>query len=244
MKLFLDTASVDEIRTMWQTGILDGVTTNPSLVAKEGRVFEDLLREICALGVPSVSAEVVGTDTETMLREGRALAKIHPSIYVKIPMIPPGLRATKILTSEGIRVNMTLVFSATQALLAAKVGAAYVSPFIGRLDDQGEDGMELIDSIREIYSNYAFHTEILVASVRHPVHVLESARLGADIATMPFAVMEKLARHPLTDIGLARFLADWEKVPKGSGRPSAGPASPAPAPPAAAPGARGRSRAR
>ncbi|MGI0053552.1 MAG: fructose-6-phosphate aldolase [Thermoplasmata archaeon] len=214
MKLFLDTASVDEIRTMWEMGILDGVTTNPSLVAKEGRVFEEVLREICALGVPSVSAEVVGTDTETMLKEGRVLSKIHPSIYVKVPMIPPGLRATKILTSEGIRVNMTLVFSANQALLAAKVGAAYVSPFIGRLDDQGEDGMELVESIREIYENYSFKTEILVASVRHPVHVLDAARIGADIATMPFVVMEKLAKHPLTDLGLARFLADWQRVPK------------------------------
>ncbi|MCI4336845.1 MAG: fructose-6-phosphate aldolase [Thermoplasmata archaeon] len=214
MKLFLDTASVKEIRTMWEIGILDGVTTNPSLVAKEGRKFEDLLREICALGVPSVSAEVVGTTTDQMLVEGRRLREIHPSIYVKTPMTPDGLRATKILAAEGTRVNMTLVFSANQALLAAKVGAAYVSPFIGRLDDQGQDGMELIREIVQIYRNYHFPTQVLVASVRHPIHVMDAAKLGADIATMPYAVMEKLAQHPLTDIGLARFLKDWEKVPK------------------------------
>jgi transaldolase len=215
MQLFLDTASVTEIRTMWEIGILDGVTTNPSLVAKEGRKFEDVLREICALGVPSVSAEVVATDTEGMLREGRHLREIHPSIYVKAPMTPAGLRATKILAKEGTRVNMTLVFSANQALLAAKVGAAYVSPFIGRLDDQGQDGMELIHEILAIYRNYRFPTKVLVASVRHPIHVLDAAKAGADIATMPYAVMEKLVQHPLTDIGLARFLKDWEKVPKG-----------------------------
>jgi transaldolase len=214
MKLFLDTASVKEIREMWEVGILDGVTTNPTLVAKEGRLFEDVLHEICDLGVPSVSAEVVGTDTATMLAEGRHLAKLHPSIYVKVPMTPAGLTATKVLRKEGTRVNMTLVFSAAQALLAAKVGASYVSPFIGRLDDQGQDGMSLIAEIKEIYQNYGFPTEILVASIRHPMHVVDSARLGADIATMPYAVMEKLAKHPLTDLGLARFLADWEKVPK------------------------------
>ncbi|HTW56074.1 MAG TPA: fructose-6-phosphate aldolase [Thermoplasmata archaeon] len=215
MELFLDTASITEIRTMWQTGILDGVTTNPTLVAKEGRKFEDVIREICALGVPSVSAEVVATDVEGMLREGRHLREIHPSIYVKIPMIPNGLQATRTLAQEGTRVNMTLVFSANQALLAAKVGAAYVSPFIGRLDDQGQDGMDLVRDIVQIYRNYRAKTKVLVASVRHPVHVLEAAKIGADIATMPFAVMEKLVQHPLTDIGLARFLKDWEKVPKG-----------------------------
>ncbi len=215
MKLFLDTASTKEIRSMWEIGILDGVTTNPTLVAKEGRRFEEVLLEICALGVPSVSAEVVATDVEGMLREGRHLRALHPSIYVKVPMTPAGLRATKILAGEGTRVNMTLVFSATQALLAAKVGAAYVSPFIGRLDDQSEVGMDLIRDIVTIYANYGFSTEVLVASVRHPVHVLEAAKLGAHIATMPYAVMEKLAQHPLTTIGLARFLQDWEKVPKG-----------------------------
>jgi transaldolase len=215
MKLFLDTASVKEIHTMWQIGILDGVTTNPSLVAKEGRKFEDVLREITAMGVPSVSAEVVATATDQMVAEGRHLRDIHPAIYVKCPMTPDGLRATKILAAEGTRVNMTLVFSANQALLAAKVGATYVSPFIGRLDDIGQDGMELIRDIVQIYRNYRFSTQVLVASVRHPVHVLEAAKLGADIATMPFAVMEKLVQHPLSDLGLARFLKDWEKVPKG-----------------------------
>jgi transaldolase len=215
MQLFLDTASVTEIRTMWEIGILDGVTTNPTLVAKEGRKFEDVLREVCALGVPSVSAEVVATDTEGMLREGRHLREIHPSIYVKVPMTAAGLRATKVLAKEGTRVNMTLVFSANQALLAAKVGAAYVSPFIGRLDDQGDVGMDLIRDIVQIYRNYAFTTKVLVASIRHPIHVLEAAKIGADIATMPYTVMEKLVQHPLTDNGLARFLKDWEKVPKG-----------------------------
>ncbi|MCI4350024.1 MAG: fructose-6-phosphate aldolase [Thermoplasmata archaeon] len=215
MKLFLDTAHLTEIQTMWDIGILDGVTTNPSLVAKEGRKFDDVLKEITALGIPSVSAEVVATDTDGMLAEGRRLREIHPSIYVKCPMTPAGLKATKILASEGTRVNMTLVFSANQALLAAKVGAAYVSPFIGRLDDISEVGMELIEDVVQIYRNYSFATEVLVASVRHPIHVLEAAKIGADICTMPYAVMEKLVQHPLTDIGLARFLADWQKVPKG-----------------------------
>ncbi|HYA58212.1 MAG TPA: fructose-6-phosphate aldolase [Thermoplasmata archaeon] len=215
MQLFLDTASVTEIRTMWEMGILDGVTTNPTLVAKEGRKFEEVLREICALGVPSVSAEVVATDTEGMLSEGRHLRALHPSIYVKVPMTPAGLRATKVLAREGTRVNLTLVFSANQALLAAKVGAAYVSPFIGRLDDQGEVGMDLIRDIVTIYRNYHFPTKVLVASIRHPVHVLEAAKIGADIATMPYSVMEKLVQHQLTDVGLARFLKDWERVPKG-----------------------------
>ncbi len=214
MKLFLDTASVTEIRTMWNVGILDGVTTNPTLVAKEGRKFEEVLREICALGVPSVSAEVVATDTAGMVAEGRRLREIHPAIYVKVPMTSAGLAATRTLAGEGTRVNMTLVFSANQALLAAKVGAAYVSPFIGRLDDQSQDGMDLIRDIVTIYRNYRYPTQVLVASVRHPVHVLEAAKLGADIATMPFGVMEKLVQHPLTDLGLARFLKDWEKVPK------------------------------
>jgi transaldolase len=214
MKLFLDTANLDEIRTMWEIGILDGVTTNPSLVAKEGRVFEDVLKEICGLGVPSVSAEVISTDKDGMLKEGRYLATLHPSIYVKCPMTPAGLSATKVLASEGIRVNVTLVFSANQALLAAKVGVTYVSPFIGRLDDNGEDGMALIRDIVQIYRNYHFATQVLAASIRHPVHVLDAAKAGADIATLPYSVMEKLAHHPLTDIGLAKFLKDWEKVPK------------------------------
>ncbi len=215
MQLFLDTASVTEIKTMWEIGILDGVTTNPTLVSKEGKTFDALLREITALGIPSVSAEVVATDTEGMLREGRRLREVHSSIYVKIPMTSAGLKATKILASEGTRVNMTLVFSPNQALLAAKVGATYVSPFIGRLDDQGQDGMELVREIVTIYRNYKVPTKVLVASVRHPMHVVDAAKIGADIATMPFAVMEKLVQHPLTDLGLARFLKDWEKVPKG-----------------------------
>ena len=215
MKLFLDTASIDEIRTMWELGILDGVTTNPSLVAKAGRKFDDVLRDITGLGVPSVSAEVVGTTAEAMVAEGRRLREIHPSIYVKIPMIPEGLKATRTLAGEGTRVNMTLVFSPNQALLAAKVGATYVSPFIGRLDDHGQVGMDVIRDIVAIYRNYQTSTQVLVASVRHPIHVLEAAKIGADIATMPFAVMEKLVAHPLTDLGLARFLQDWEKVPKG-----------------------------
>ncbi|MFZ0831064.1 MAG: fructose-6-phosphate aldolase [Thermoplasmata archaeon] len=214
MKLFLDTANLSEIRTMWEIGILDGVTTNPTLVAKEGRVFEDVLKEICALGVPSVSAEVVATEKEGMLKEGHYLAALHPSIYVKCPMTPAGLAATKVLAAEGIRVNMTLVFSANQALLAAKVGATYVSPFIGRLDDHGEDGMMLIRDIVQIYRNYRYPTQVLAASIRHPVHVLDAAKAGADIATLPYSVMEKLSHHPLTDIGLAQFLKDWEKVPK------------------------------
>jgi transaldolase len=219
MKLFLDTASIKEIRTMWDIGILDGVTTNPSLVSKEGREFESVVREIAELGVPSVSAEVVATDTEGMLREGRHLASIHPSVYVKCPMTPAGLKAAKILGSQGIRINMTLVFSANQALLAAKVGAAYVSPFIGRLDDQSQEGMEIIRDIVQIYRNYRFSTQVLVASVRHPIHVLEAAKIGGDICTMPYAVMEKLVQHPLTDIGLERFLKDWEKLK--AARPSA-----------------------
>ncbi len=215
MKLFLDTADLNEIRTMWDIGILDGVTTNPSLVAKQGRRFEDILREITVLGVPSVSAEVVSTTTDEMVAEGRRLRNLHSAIYVKTPMTPAGLKATKILSSEGTRVNMTLVFSANQAMLAAKVGATYVSPFIGRLDDQSEVGMDLIQDIVQIFRNYQFKTQVLVASVRHPIHVLQAAKLGADICTMPYAVMEKLPQHPLTDIGLARFLKDWEKVPKG-----------------------------
>ena len=214
MKLFLDTANFQEIRTIWELGILDGVTTNPSLVAKEGRKFEDVIREITALGIPSVSAEVVATDAPGMIAQGRELRDIHPSIYVKVPMTTEGLKATKALAAEGTRVNMTLVFSATQALLAAKVGATFVSPFIGRLDDQSEVGMDLIRDIVQIYRNYRFPTQVLVASVRHPLHVLEAAKIGADIATIPYAVMEKLALHPLTDIGLARFLKDWQKVPK------------------------------
>lgn len=214
MKLFLDTANVDEIRTAAEWGILDGVTTNPSLVAKEGKDFRAVLKEIIKIVDGPISAEVVSTNAKDMITEGRSLAKIDPKIYVKIPMIIEGLKATKVLAKEGIKVNMTLIFSPVQALLAAKVGAAYVSPFIGRLDDIGHTGMDIIAEIITIFRNYDIETEVLVASIRHPVHVKEAAILGADIATMPFSVMDKLARHALTDIGLERFLKDWEKVPK------------------------------
>jgi len=214
MKLFLDTANVEEVRTAARWGILDGVTTNPTLVAKEGRQFREVLRDITQIVEGPVSAEVISTKADEMVREGRDLASIHPNIYVKIPMTTEGLQATRRLRSEGIRVNMTLVFSPLQALLCAKVGATFVSPFIGRLDDHGQTGMDLIREIATIYRNYQFSTEILVASVRHPVHVKEAALVGAHICTMPFSVLEKLPRHPLTDLGLERFLKDWKRVPK------------------------------
>lgn len=214
MKLFLDTANIEEIRTAASWGILDGVTTNPTLVAKEGRKFVDVLKEITAIVDGSISAEVVATQADAMVKEGTELAKIHRNIYVKVPMTTEGLKACKRLRAQGIRVNMTLVFSPLQALLCAKVGASFVSPFIGRLDDHGQTGMEIIEEIAQIYKNYGYTTEILVASVRHPIHVKEAALVGAHIATMPYSVMEKLAHHPLTDIGLDKFLKDWEKVPK------------------------------
>lgn len=214
MKFFLDTADVREIREGWSMGVVDGVTTNPSLVAKTGRGFREILEEICSFMVGPVSAEVVSTDAEGMMREGREYAAIHKNIVIKIPLIKEGLKAVRILGQERIRTNVTLCFSANQALLAAKAGASYISPFIGRLDDQGQVGMELIRDIKAIYSNYGFKTEILVASIRHPIHVLEAAKIGADVATMPFEVLEKLVKHPLTDIGLKRFLEDWKKVPK------------------------------
>jgi len=212
VKIFLDTASIDEIRQAASLGVLDGVTTNPSLVAKEGRDFHDILLEICGIVDGPVSAEVVATETEGMLREGRELAKIHPKIVVKIPMLPTGLRAIHQLKKEGIRTNCTLIFSPNQALLAAKAGAAMVSPFIGRLDDASITGMDVIRDIAGIFANYDFETEILTASVRHPVHVIEAALAGSDIATIPYKVLEQMCKHPLTDIGLARFLADWEQV--------------------------------
>lgn len=213
MKFFIDTANLDEIREAASLGVLDGVTTNPSLVAKEGDLdFYEHLARICEIVDGPVNGEVVSTDTEGMLREGHELVKIHPNMVVKLPLTRDGLRACKALADEGIKVNMTLVFSAPQALLAAKAGAAFVSPFVGRLDDVGQDGMELIAEIVDMYSNYDFTTEVLVASVRHPIHLVQAARMGADIATMPFKVIEQLLKHPLTDIGLAKFLADWEST--------------------------------
>ena len=195
-------------------GMVDGVTTNPSLVAKEGREFEGLIKEICEIVEGPVNAEVISTETKGMLTEGRKLVKIHENIVVKIPMTIDGLKAVRQLTEEGIRTNVTLVFSPIQALMAAKAGAAYVSPFVGRLDDVVHDGMLLVEQIAEIYNNYAIETEIIVASVRHPLHVLESALIGADIATIPFNVLRKLAAHPLTDKGLKAFLDDWKKAKK------------------------------
>lgn len=214
MKLFLDSANLDEIREVASWGVLDGVTTNPSLCSKETVTFEDNIRKICALTPGPVSAECVSLKADEIVPEARALARIAPNVAVKIPVGLEGLKATKALDGEGIAVNMTLVFSAGQALLAAKAGARFVSPFIGRLDDVSEDGMALIEEIVQIFENYRFKTEVIVASVRHPRHVIEAARLGADIATVPFGVMQKLVRHPLTDLGIERFLADWSKVKK------------------------------
>ncbi|HXF93062.1 MAG TPA: fructose-6-phosphate aldolase [Nitrospiraceae bacterium] len=210
MHIYLDTASVKEIQEAASLGLLDGVTTNPSLVAKEGRSFKDVLLEICNIVDGPISAEVVSVEAEAMVKEGRELAKIHKNIVVKCPLIPEGLKATKRLAAEGIRVNVTLCFSPTQALLAAKAGAWCVSPFIGRLDDVSSNGMELIRQIVTIFRNYAFPTKVLVASVRHPQHVVEAALAGGDICTMPFAVFQQLVKHPLTDVGLKKFLADWE----------------------------------
>jgi transaldolase len=214
MKFFIDTANIDEIREAHSMGMVDGVTTNPSLIAKEGRDFEDIIKEICQIVDGPISAEVISTDTEGMIKEARHLAKIHDNIVVKIPMIVDGLKATRRLAEEGIKTNVTLAFSPLQALMAAKAGATYISPFIGRLDDISQEGLLLVEQIVEIYSNYAFETEIIVASIRNPLHVLESALMGADIATIPFSVLAKLAAHPMTDKGLKAFLADWEKTKK------------------------------
>ena len=213
MKFFIDTANLEEIKKASALGMVDGVTTNPSLIAKEGCKFEERIKEICDLIDGPVSAEVVSTDAEGMVKEAERLAEIADNIVIKIPMITEGLRATKMLAGKGIKTNVTLVFSPVQALMAAKAGATYVSPFVGRLDDISQDGMALIADIVQIYDQYGFNTEIIVASVRNPVHVLESARMGADIATIPFKVIAQLAHHPLTDAGLEKFLADWEKVP-------------------------------
>jgi transaldolase len=213
MKFFIDTADLNEIRDLAATGLVDGVTTNPSLVAKSGRKFLDVVKEICEVVPGPVSAEVTATDHATMLAEGRALAKIAKNVTVKVPLTVDGLKTCKALSSEGTMVNVTLCFSAAQAILAAKAGASFISPFVGRLDDVGSDGMALIRDICAIYKQYAaFKTEVLVASIRHPMHVVESAKLGAHVATMPPAVMRQLFAHPLTDKGLAAFLADWQKT--------------------------------
>lgn len=214
MKFFIDTAEVKEIREAAAMGLVDGVTTNPSLIAKSGRKFRDVLLEICDLVKGPVSAEVIGTTYDAIMREARELAALRDNIVVKVPLIPEGLKAVRTCHDEGIKTNVTLCFSATQALLAAKAGATYVSPFVGRLDDVSTDGMQLIGEIVQIYDNYAFETEVLVASVRHPMHVHQAALLGAHVATCPLSVLLQLAKHPLTDLGLAKFLADWDKVPK------------------------------
>jgi transaldolase len=214
MKFFIDTANVEEIRKAASLGVLDGVTTNPSLVSKEGKDFHQALREIASIVNGPISAEVTALQHEEMLAQGRELAAISPNIVVKCPLTEEGLRACRKLRAEGIRVNVTLCFSPTQALLAAKCDATYISPFIGRLDDYAHDGMELIGQIRQIYDNYGFETEILAASIRHPQHVVQAALLGADVATMPFSVIQQLIRHPLTDLGQEKFLADWKKLGK------------------------------
>lgn len=212
MKFFIDTANLDEIKEASELGVLDGVTTNPSLVAKEGDIdFKERIAEICSIVDGDVSAEVTAIDTEGMLREGRELAKIADNVVVKCPLTWDGLKATKTLSGEGTKVNVTLCFSASQALLAAKAGAAYISPFIGRLDDISQNGMDLIRDIVQIYDNYSFETEILAASIRHPMHIVESALAGADVATVPFKIFKQIVKHPLTDSGLEAFLDDWKK---------------------------------
>lgn len=215
MKFFIDSANIAEIKEAASLGVLDGVTTNPSLVAKEGKEFRKLLEEICAIVDGPVSAEVVSTEYSGIMKEARELAMIHKNIVVKVPLIKEGLKAVKSLKAEGIRTNVTLCFSANQALLTAKAGAYFISPFVGRLDDISHSGMDLIQQIVTIYRNYDFDTQVLVASVRHPLHVIEAAMMGADICTMPFKVIDQLIRHPLTDIGLEKFLADWKKGQKG-----------------------------
>lgn len=212
MKFFIDTANLNEIREAAELGLIDGVTTNPSLVAKEGEVdFKQHIAAICEIVQGDVSAEVTSLDLDGMLREGREYAQIAPNVVVKCPLTRDGLKATKRLTDEGIKVNVTLCFSAGQAILAAKAGAAYISPFLGRLDDIGQSGLELLAEIVEIYNNYDWHTEVLAASIRHPIHVIAAARMGAHVATMPFKVIEQLVKHPLTDKGLDQFLSDWRK---------------------------------
>ena len=214
MKFFIDTADVKEIKEASAMGLVDGVTTNPSLVAKSGRKFRDVLLEICDMVKGPVSAEVTGVKYDDIMKEARELAALRSNIVVKIPLIPEGLKAVRTCTDEGIKTNVTLCFSATQALLAAKAGASYISPFVGRLDDVATDGMQLIGEILQIYENYDYTTEVLVASVRGPMHVQQAALLGAHVATCPLSVLQQLSKHPLTDLGLKKFLEDWEKVPK------------------------------
>ncbi|HKP58163.1 MAG TPA: fructose-6-phosphate aldolase [Polyangiales bacterium] len=214
MKIFIDSADLNEIRDAAAMGVIDGVTTNPSLVAKAGRPLETIVREICEVVDGPISAEVVATDAAGIVREGKQLAAIHPNVVVKVPLIADGIKAVRTLSGEGIRTNVTLCFSAPQALLAAKAGATYISPFIGRIDDTGGDGLELIAQIVTIYNNYAYETEVLAASIRHPVHLVRCAQLGADVATIPHNVILQLLKHPLTDIGLAKFLEDAKKIPR------------------------------
>jgi transaldolase len=214
MKFFIDTADVHEIREAHALGLVDGVTTNPSLIAKSGRKFKDVIKEIVSIVDGPISAEVIALDAPGMIKEGKELAKIHKNIVVKLPMTPEGLKACKALTDKGIKTNVTLIFTSMQALLAAKAGATYVSPFVGRLDDISQDGMGIIDEIRTIFDNYGYNSEIIVASIRNPIHVLNSALIGADVATIPYSVMLQLSKHPLTDAGIKKFLEDWQNVPK------------------------------
>lgn len=217
MKIFIDSANIEEIKEAKRLGLVDGVTTNPSLIAKEGRDFRKVIDEICSTIDGPISVEAVSTESEALIREAEEISKIHHNIVVKIPLTWEGLKATKYLSGKGIKVNITLIFSPVQALLAAKAGAFYVSPFVGRLDDVSHCGMELVQQILTIYDNYNFATEIIVASIRNPLHVKEAALMGADIATIPFAVLKQLVKHPLTDVGIERFLTDWKKVPRSNG---------------------------
>jgi len=214
MKFFIDTADVQEIRAAHELGLVDGVTTNPSLIAKSGRKFKDVIKEITAIVDGPISAEVISLEAKGMVKEAKELVKIHKNIVIKVPMTPEGLKATKELTKLKIKTNVTLIFTPMQALLAAKAGATYVSPFVGRLDDISQDGMGIIEEIRTIFDNYGYTSEIIVASIRNPIHVLNSALIGADICTIPYSVMLQLSKHPLTDAGITKFLEDWEKVPK------------------------------
>ena len=214
MKFFIDTANLEEIKKAVDMGMVDGVTTNPSLIARENKPFVEIIKEICKIVDGPISAEVIALDAEGMVREGRELAAIHSNIVIKIPMTTEGLKAVKTLADEKIRTNVTLIFSASQALMAAKAGASYASPFVGRLDDISQNGMDLISDIMNIYDNYGYATEVIVASIRNPIHVVDAALLGAHIATIPFKVIAQLARHPLTDLGMEQFLADWEKRAK------------------------------